>query len=151
MIFGLETKTQPISKEQVWESWKRIKKGGEGVGVDNVTIAMIEKNPRKYLYPLWNRLTSGSYFPPPVREVKIPKGDGKERSLGIPTMIDRVAQDVIRAELEKIVEPAFHPSSFGYRPGKSQHDALEQCARNCWERHAYHRFYAAFAYAKQLV
>ncbi len=134
MIFGLETKTQPISKEQVWESWKRIKKGGEGVGVDNVTIAMIEKNPRKYLYPLWNRLTSGSYFPPPVREVKIPKGDGKERSLGIPTMIDRVAQDVIRAELEKIVEPAFHPSSFGYRPGKSQHDALEQCARNCWER-----------------
>jgi RNA-directed DNA polymerase len=134
MIFGLETKTQPISKEQVWASWKRIKKGGEGVGVDNVTIAMIEKNPRKYLYPLWNRMTSGSYLPPPVREVKIPKGDGKERSLGIPTMIDRVAQDVIRAELEKIVEPNFHPSSFGYRPGKSQHDAVEQCARNCWER-----------------
>jgi len=134
MIFGLETKTQPISKEQVWESWKRIKKGGEGVGVDNVTIAMIEKNPRKYLYPLWNRLTSGSYFPPPVREAKIPKGEGKERILGIPTMIDRVAQDVIRAELEKIVEPTFHPSSFGYRPGKSQHDALRQCAINCWER-----------------
>lgn len=134
MIFGLETKTQPISKEQVWASWKRIKKGGEGVGVDNVTIAMIEKNPRKYLYPLWNRMTSGSYFPPPVREVRIPKGDGKERSLGIPTMVDRVAQDVIRAELEKIAEPAFHPSSFGYRPGKSQHDAVEQCARNCWER-----------------
>jgi len=134
MIFGLETKTQPISKEQVWESWKRIKKGGKGVGVDNVTIAMIEKNPRKYLYPLWNRLASGSYFPPQVREVRIPKGDGKVRSLGIPTMIDRVAQDVIRAELEKIVEPTFHPSSFGYRPGKSQHDAVEQCARNCWER-----------------
>jgi RNA-directed DNA polymerase len=134
MIFGLETKTQPISKEQVWESWKRIKKGGEGVGIDNVTIAMIEKKPRKYLYPLWNRLTSGSYVPPPVREAKIPKGDGKERSLGIPTIIDRVAQDVIRAELEKIVEPTFHPSSFGYRPGKSQHDAVEQCARNCWAR-----------------
>jgi len=134
MIFGLETKTQPISKEQVWASWKRIKKGGEGVGVDNVSIAMIEKNPRKYLYPLWNRLTSGSYFPPPVREAKIPKGDGKERSLGVPTMIDRVAQDVIRQELEKIVEPAFHPSSFGYRPGKSPHGAVEQCAINCWER-----------------
>ena len=118
MIFGLETKTQPISKEQVWESWKRIKKGGEGVGVDNVSIAMIEKNPRKYLYPLWNRLSSGSYFPPPVREARIPKGDGKQRSLGIPTMIDRVAQDVIRAELEKIVEPDFHPSSFGYRSGR---------------------------------
>lgn len=134
MIFGLETKTQPISKEQVWESWKRIKKGGKGVGIDNISIATIEKNPRKYLYPLWNRLTSGSYFPPPVREARIPKGDGKERVLGIPTIIDRVAQDVIRAELESIVEPTFHPSSFGYRPGKSQHNALEQCARNCWER-----------------
>ncbi len=70
MIFGLETKTQPISKEQVWASWKRIKQGGKGVGIDNVSIAMIEKNPRKYLYPLWNRLASGSYFPPPVREVE---------------------------------------------------------------------------------
>ncbi len=134
MIFGLETKTQPISKEQVWASWKRIKKGSEGVGVDDVSIAMIEKNPRKYLYPLWNRLSSGSYFPPPVREARIPKGNGKERSLGIPTMIDRVSQDVIREELEKIVEPTFHPSSFGYRPGKSQHGAVEQCACNCWER-----------------
>jgi group II intron reverse transcriptase/maturase len=134
MIFGLETKTQPISKEQVWESWKRIKKGGEGVGVDNVTIAMIEKNPRKYLYPLWNRMTSGSYYPPAVREVSIPKGEGKKRTLGIPTIVDRVAQGVIRVELEKIVEPLFHPSSFGYRPGKSQHKALTQCAVNCWER-----------------
>ena len=134
MIFGLETKTQPISKEQVWDSWKRIKKGGEGVGVDNVTITQIEKNPSKYLYPLWNRMTSGSYFPPPVREVSIPKGNGKERKLGIPTIVDRVAQDVLRVELEKIVEPLFHPSSFGYRPGKSQHDALKQCAINCWER-----------------
>lgn len=134
MIFGLETKTQPISKEQVWESWKRIRQGGKGAGIDGITISMIEENPRKYLYPLWNRLTSGSYFPPPVREAKIPKGEGKERSLGIPTVIDRVAQDVIRAELEKIVEPTFHPSSFGYRPGKSQHEAVEQCAHNCWER-----------------
>jgi group II intron reverse transcriptase/maturase len=134
MIFGLETKTQAISREQVWESWKRIKQGGKSAGIDGITISMIEKNPRKYLYPLWNRMASGSYFPPPVREAKIPKGEGKKRSLGIPTVIDRVAQDVIRAELEKIVEPNFHPSSFGYRPGKSQHDAVEQCARNCWER-----------------
>lgn len=134
MIFGLETKTQPISKEQVWASWKRVKQGGKGVGIDNIAIAEIGKNPRKYLYPLWNRLASGSYFPPPVREVSIPKGEGKERKLGIPTVIDRVAQDVIRQELETIVEPLFHPSSFGYRPGKSQHDAIEQCARNCWER-----------------
>lgn len=134
MIFGLETKTQPISKEQVWASWKRIKQGGKGVGIDNIAADKIEKNPRKYLYPLWNRMASGSYFPPPVREVSIPKGEGKVRKLGIPTVTDRVAQDVIRQELELIVDPLFHPSSFGYRPGKSQHKAIEQCAKNCWQR-----------------
>jgi len=104
------------------------------MGIDQIGMDEIASNPRKYLYPLWNRLASGSYFPPPVKEVPIPKGDGKERMLGIPTVLDRVAQEVIRADLEKIVEPLFHSSSFGYRPGKSAHDALEQCARNCWER-----------------
>ena len=133
-MFEEKTKTQAISKEQVWASWKRIKQGGKGMGTDQVSIAMIEANPRKYLYPLWNRLSSGSYFPPAVREVAIPKGEGKERILGIPTVLDRVAQDVIKQELEKIVEPSFHPSSFGYRPSKSAHEALAQCATNCWER-----------------
>ena len=104
------------------------------MGIDQVSMDAIASNPRKYLYPLWNRLASGSYFPPPVREVPIPKGDGKERMLGIPTILDRVAQEVIRAELEKIVEPKFHPSSFGYRPGKSAHQAVEQCAKHSWER-----------------
>lgn len=104
------------------------------MGIDQVSMDEIASNPRKYLYPLWNRLASGSYFPPPVKEVPIPKGKGKERMLGIPTIADRVAQQVIREELEKIVEPIFHPSSFGYRPGKSAHDAVEQCAKNCWER-----------------
>jgi len=134
MIEELKSKTQPVSKEQVWSAWKRIRQGGKGVGVDNVTIEMIERNPRKYLYPLWNRLASGSYFPPPVKEVLIPKGRVKTRMLGVPTILDRVAQEVIRAELEKTVEPLFYPSSFGYRPGKSAHDAVEQCAKNCWER-----------------
>lgn len=134
MIFKEKTKTQPISKEQVWASWKRIKQGGKGMGIDQVSIEMIEKNPRKYLYPLWNRLSSGSYFPPAVKEQEIPKGNGKVRILGIPTIIDRVAQDVIKQELEQIVEPLFHPSSFGYRPNKSAHQALEQCAKYCWER-----------------
>lgn len=97
-------------------------------------IATIDANPEKYLYPLWNRLASGCYMPPPVRERSIPKGNGQERKLGIPTILDRVAQEVIRADLEPLVEPKFHPSSFGYRPGKSAHDALEQCARNSWER-----------------
>ena len=95
------------------------------MGVDQVSMDAIAANPRKYLYPLWNRLSSGSYFPPPVKLVPIPKGDGKERMLGIPTIIDRVAQEVIRAELETIVEPGFHSSSFGYRSHKSAHDALE--------------------------
>lgn len=104
------------------------------MGIDRVSMEAIASNPRKYLYPLWNRLSSGSYFPPPVKQAPIPKGDGKERILGIPTIIDRVAQEVIRAELEAIVEPRFHPSSFGYRPNRSAHDALEQCAKNCWER-----------------
>ncbi|MBI2417859.1 MAG: group II intron reverse transcriptase/maturase [Ignavibacteriales bacterium] len=130
----VKTKTQPISKEQVLASWKRIKQGGKGMGIDHVSIAMIETNPRKYLYPLWNRLSSGSYFPPAVREVAIPKGDGKERILGIPTILDRVAQDVIKQELEKIAEPKFHPNSYGYRPCKSAHEAVTECAKNCRER-----------------
>src|ERR1035437_329083 len=134
MIFEEKTKTQPISKEQVWASWKRIKQGGKGMGIDQVSIAMIEANPRKYLYPLWNRLSSGSYFPPAVREHAIPKGDGKERILGIPTILDRVAQDVIKQELETVAEPLFHPSSFGYRPNLNAHQAIKQCAKYCWER-----------------
>lgn len=104
------------------------------MGIDQVSMEAIASNPRKHLYPLWNRLSSGSYFPPPVKQVPIPKGEGKERILGIPTIIDRVAQEVIRAELERIVEPKFHPSSFGYRPNKSAHEAVGQCAKNCWER-----------------
>jgi group II intron reverse transcriptase/maturase len=134
MIEKLKPKTQPVSKQQVWSAWKHVKRGGKGLGIDQVSMEEIACNPRKYLYPLWNRLASGSYFPPPVKEVPIPKGNGKVRMLGIPTILDRVAQQVIRVELEKIVEPIFHPSSFGYRPGKSAHDAVEQCAKNCWER-----------------
>jgi group II intron reverse transcriptase/maturase len=134
MIFELKPRSIGITKEQVWSAWKRIKQGGKGVGIDNVTIEMIEKNPRKYLYPVWNRLSSGSYFPPAVREASIRKHNGKERLLGIPTMCDRVAQEVIRAELEQELEPHFHPSSYGYRPGKSAHQALDACAKNCWER-----------------
>ena len=134
MIFELKPKSIGITKDQVWAAWKRIKQGGKGVGIDNVTIEMMEKNPRKYLYPVWNRMASGSYIPPAVREVSIPKPNGKERLLGIPTMCDRVAQEVIRAELEQELEPHFHPSSYGYRPGKSAHQALEACAKNCWER-----------------
>jgi group II intron reverse transcriptase/maturase len=134
MIFETETRTQAISREQVWRAWKRIRQGGRATGVDGLSIAEIDSNPRKYLYPLWNRMSSGSYFPPAVREVEIPKGDGKTRKLGIPTILDRVAQEVIREELEGRIEPQFLPGSFAYRPCKSAHQALEQCARHCWER-----------------
>jgi RNA-directed DNA polymerase len=129
-----KTKTQEISKKQVWDAWNHVKKGGKGMGIDQVGVEKIEMNLQKYLYPLWNRLASGSYVPPPVKEVSIPKGDGTLRKLGIPTILDRVAQQVIRAELEPIVEPKFHSSSFGYRPKRSAHDALEQCVKNCSTR-----------------
>ena len=131
MIFNEQPKSQPISKLQVNEAFKRVKANKGSSGVDGITIEEVTKNPRKYLYPLWNRMASGSYFPQAVRQVLIPKGDGKMRPLGIPTIIDRVAQQVITTELEQVVEKHFHPSSFGYRPNKSAHDAIEQCRINC--------------------
>jgi RNA-directed DNA polymerase len=131
MIFKEEQKTQPISRMQVMDAFKRVKANGGSAGVDEVTIAQVQGNLRKYLYPLWNRLASGSYHPQAVRQVMIPKGDGKERALGIPTITDRVAQQVIATELEAIVEKEFSVNSFGYRPNKSAHDAVEQCRINC--------------------
>ena len=130
MIFNEQHKSQPISKLQVQEAFKRVKANKGASGVDGVTIEAVTKNTRKYLYPMWNRMASGSYYPKAVRQVLIPKGDGKMRPLGIPTIVDRVAQQVIATELEQIVEEHFHPSSFGYRPNKSAHDAIEQCRIN---------------------
>jgi group II intron reverse transcriptase/maturase len=124
-----ETKTIPISKEQVWSAWKKVKSNAGSYGVDEISIDEIK--PAKHLYKVWNRLASGSYFPPAVREKGIPKADGKIRYLGIPTVCDRVAQLVIREELEQILEPQFSKNSFAYRPNKSAHDALEQCKLNC--------------------
>jgi len=131
MIFAEEQKTQPITRKQVLEAFKRVKANGGSAGVDNITIAQVETNKRKYLYPLWNRMASGSYFPKAVRQTLIPKKDGKKRALGIPTVIDRVAQQVITTELENIVDEKFSRNSFGYRPNKSAHDAIEQCRHNC--------------------
>ncbi len=125
------TKTIPISKEQVWSAWKKVKSNGGSHGIDKITINEIASKPAKYLYPVWNRLASGSYFPPSVREKEIPKDGGKVRKLGIPTVRDRVAQMVIREELEQILEPIFSKNSFAYRPNKSAHDALKQCSKNC--------------------
>ncbi len=131
MIFKEEQKTQPISRLQVMNAFKRVKANDGSAGVDGLTIAEVELNLRKHLYPLWNRMASGSYHPQAVRQVMISKGEGKERALGIPTITDRVAQQVIATELEDIVEKRFSANSFGYRPNKSAHDAVEQCRINC--------------------
>ncbi|UOA10826.1 hypothetical protein KKZ03_13445 [Methylobacter sp. S3L5C] len=91
-----------------------------------------ESELKNNLYKIWNRLSSGSYFPPPVRRVEIPKSNGQVRPLGIPTISDRIAQMVIKKRLEPLVEPYFHPDSYGYRPGKSALDAIAKARERCW-------------------
>lgn len=102
MIFNEKQKTWPIERGEVWEAFKEVRAGGESPGVDGITIVTVASNPRKYLYPVWNRLASGSYFPQAVRQAEIPKADGSKRLLGIPTITDRVAQTVIKWKLESI-------------------------------------------------
>ena len=120
-----EAKPFKIPKREVWEAFKSVKANQGAAGVDGQSIAEFEADLEDNLYKLWNRLSSGSYFPPPVRRVDIPKRDGGGvRPLGIPTVADRVAQEVARRYLEPILEPVFHPDSYGYRPGKSAIDAV---------------------------
>ncbi len=109
----------------------RANQGAAGVD-DGQSIAEFEVNLADNLYKLWNRLSSGSYFPPPVRRVDIPKSDGKTRPLGIPTVSDRIAQMVVKRHLEPLVEPVFHRDSYGYRPGKSALDAVGAARQRCW-------------------
>jgi RNA-directed DNA polymerase len=131
MIFVKEQKTHPITTVHVLNAFKRVRANDGSAGVDKTTIAEVDANKRKYLYPLWNRLASGSYYPKSVRQKLISKGGGKKRALGIPTITDRVAQQVVATELESIVDKQFSRNSFGYRPNKSAHDAIEQCRINC--------------------
>lgn len=128
-----KTKSYPITKQQVWEAFKLVSSKKGAAGVDQIEIQTIAENPQKYLYPVWNRLASGSYFPPAVRQAEIPKENEEVRKLGVPTVTDRVAQMVIAKELEAIVEKHFVDSSFGYRPKKSAYQAVEQAKRNCWQ------------------
>ena len=127
-----EAKPYCISKWEVWEAYKRVKANQGAAGVDEQTIADFERDLKGNLYKIWNRMSSGSYFPPPVRTVKIPKKNGGERKLGIPTVTDRIAQQVVKARLEPEVEPLFHADSYGYRPGKSALDAVGQARKRCW-------------------
>lgn len=128
-----QTKTYDISRREVWEAWLQVKANQGGMGVDRQSLEDFEKDLKSNLYKVWNRMTSGSYIPPPVREVKIPKKSGGERRLGIPTVSDRVAQTVVKARLEPRLERVFHPDSYGYRPLKSAHDAIEVTRRRCWK------------------
>jgi RNA-directed DNA polymerase len=127
-----EAKPFCISKKEVWEAYKRVKANKGAAGVDEQSIEDLEKRLKKNLYKIWNRMSSGSYFPPPVRTVKIPKKNGGERKLGIPTVADRIAQQVVKARLEPEVEPLFHADSYGYRPRKSALDAVGQARKRCW-------------------
>jgi RNA-directed DNA polymerase len=121
-----------ISKRMVWAAYQRVKANQGAAGVDEESLADFEGNLTNNLYKLWNRLASGSYFPPPVRTVAIPKRDGGQRLLGIPTVSDRIAQTVVAMALEPVLEPVFHPDSYGYRPGKSAHQALGMARQRCW-------------------
>ena len=121
-----------IPKKLVWEAYLRVKASGGGPGVDGQTIEDFEVHLKDNLYRVWNRMSSGSYFPPPVKRVAIPKSDGRERRLGVPTVADRVAQNVVARVLDSVVEPQFHPDSYGYRRGRSAHDAVARARERCW-------------------
>ena len=124
-----------ISKWEVQEAYQKVKANKGAPGVDGVALAEFESDLKNNLYKIWNRMSSGSYFPPPVKAVEIPKPQGSgTRILGVPTVADRIAQTVVAARLEKAVEPIFHRDSYGYRPGRSALDAVAACRKRCWRK-----------------
>ena len=125
-------KSFTIEKSEVWGAFKRVKANQGAAGVDGQTLEGFEDRLGPELYKLWNRMSSGSYMPPPVRRVMIPKADGGQRPLGIPTVSDRIAQEVVRRYLEPLLEPVFHKDSYGYRPKRSAIDAIRTARQRCW-------------------
>lgn len=121
-----------ISKQEVWDAWVKVRGKKGSSGVDGVSIEAFEKDLKNNLYMVWNRMSSGTYFPPDVKAVPIPKSGGGTRILAVPTVADRVAQTVVAGHLSERVEQMFHPDSFGYRPGKSALDAVASCRERCW-------------------
>ena len=128
----IKAKPFDIPKREIWEAFKHVKANQGAAGVDGQSIEDFEARLGDNLYKLWNRLSSGSYMPSPVRRVEIPKANGGTRPLGIPTVADRVAQEVVRRYLEPLVEPMFHEDSYGYRPGRSAIDAIRTARQRCW-------------------
>ena len=127
-----KAKSWSIPKLYVWDAYKRVKANRGAAGVDDQTIEEFERDLANNLYKLWNRMSSGSYFPPPVKRVNIEKRGGGFRPLGIPTVSDRIAQAVVKGYLEPELEKHFHPDSYGYRPGKSALDAVGVARERCW-------------------
>ncbi|MDQ0899530.1 group II intron reverse transcriptase/maturase [Paenibacillus sp. V4I7] len=127
-----KTKSYEISKHIVWEAYERVKANKGAAGVDEESIQKFEETLKDNLFKIWNRMSSGSYFPPPVKAVEIPKKNGGVRILGIPTVSDRIAQMTVKLVFEPMVEPIFHSDSYGYRPGKSAIDAVRVTRTRCW-------------------
>jgi RNA-directed DNA polymerase len=127
-----KAKSWSIPKRWVWDAYKRVKANGGAAGVDDQSIEEFEADLKNNLYKLWNRMSSGSYFPPPVKRVHIDKRGGGKRPLGIPTVSDRIAQAVVKGYLEPELEKHFHPDSYGYRPKKSALDAVGVARERCW-------------------
>jgi group II intron reverse transcriptase/maturase len=129
-----ETKPYNISKKAVYLAYEKVKANKGSYGVDEQSIEDFEKNLKDNLYKIWNRMSSGCYFPQPVKAVSIPKKNGGVRILGIPTVADRIAQMTAKLYFEPKVEPMFLEDSYGYRPNKSAIQALETTRRRCWRR-----------------
>ncbi len=129
-----QTKSYNIPKRLIYEAYKRVKSNKGSAGVDNQSLKDFDQDLKHNLYKLWNRLSSGSYFPQAVKRVEIPKADGGIRPLGIPTVADRIAQMAVKMQIEGELEQHFHPNSYGYRPHKSAHQALEQVRARCFRR-----------------
>ena len=127
-----KTKPYDIPKQTVWEAYKRVKANKGTAGIDDETIEKFEEDLKGNLYKIWNRMSSGSYFPPPVKAVEIPKKSGGTRTLGIPTVSDRIAQRTVKIHFEPKVEPYFEADSYGYRPGKSALEAVGKTRTRCW-------------------
>ncbi|AUC77244.1 group II intron reverse transcriptase/maturase [Olleya sp. Bg11-27] len=128
-----ETKSIPISRTMVWEAYKKVRANKGSAGVESISMEQFDAKRSKHLYKLWNRMSSGSYFPPPVKEVEIPKKDGSIRKLGIPTISDRVGQMVVKMYIEPGLEKIFSSNSYGYRPHRNAHQALTSVRENCWK------------------
>lgn len=134
MIFEEKTRSIPITKEMIWEAYKKVKSNGGSAGIDEESIATFDQVRSKELYKIWNRLSSGSYFAPLIKRVTIPKGNGKTRPLGIPTVRDRIAQQVVKTYLEPRLDVIFIANSYGYRPNKDAHSAIKVVQENLRNR-----------------